>query len=93
VPPPEDLFSLPAGKVVGLTISPTLLYEVRRERLKTLGLAEGVDYANMTRIYKELDFAQRVMSKLGCPVIDVTNKAVEETAAKIFDYYRKGAKK
>lgn len=92
VAPPDELFALPAGKVVGLTINPAHLYEVRRERLKVLGLAEGVDYANLERIYQELDYAQRIMHRLGCPIIDVTSRAVEETAAKILEYYRKGAK-
>ncbi|MDR7869106.1 MAG: pyruvate, water dikinase regulatory protein [Sporomusaceae bacterium] len=91
VPVPEDLLGLPAEKVVGLTINPSLLHEIRRERLKTLGLAEGVDYANLERIYQELDYAQRIMHKIGCPIVDVTNKAVEETAAKILEHYRKGA--
>lgn len=90
VAPPEELLGLPPSKVVGLTINPALLHEVRRERLKTLGLAEGVDYANLERIYQELDNAQRIMHKIGCPIVDVTNKAVEETAAKILAYYRKG---
>jgi len=90
VPVPEDLMSVPPFKVVGLTISPTLLQEVRRERLKLLGLADGGEYASLERIYRELDYAQRIMRKIGCSVIDVTNKAVEETAAKILEYYRKG---
>lgn len=91
VPVPDDLMSVPPSKVVGLTINPALLYEVRRERLKVLGLAEGVDYASLERIYRELDYAQRIMHKIGCSIVDVTNKAVEETAAKILEYYRKGA--
>lgn len=91
VPVPEDLMTVPPHKVIGLTINPALLYEVRRERLKVLGLAEGVDYASLERIYRELDYAQRIMHKIGCSIVDVTNKAVEETAAKILEYYRKGA--
>jgi len=87
---PEDLLAVPPARVVGLTMSPALLQEVRRERLKLLGLAEGVDYASLERIYRELDYAQRIMHKIGCSIIDVTNKAVEETAAKILEYYRKG---
>ncbi len=93
VPVPEDLMAVPPHKVVGLTINPALLHEVRRERLKTLGLAEGVDYASLERIYQELDHAQRIMHKIGCPIVDVTNKAVEETAAKILELYQRGAGK
>lgn len=91
VAPPEELFALPKGKVVGLTIRPALLFEIRKERLKTLGLAESVDYANPERIRQEIEYSTGIMRKIGCPVIDVTSKAVEETAARILEYYRKGA--
>ena len=93
VPPPEELFALPSSKVIGLTIKPALLYEIRKERLKTLGLSESVDYANPERIYGEMDYAINVMKKIRCEIIDVSNKAVEEIAAKILDYYQKGAGK
>lgn len=90
VPPPEELFKAERGKVVGLTIRPDQLNHIRTERLKTLGLKGQASYANSDRILEELDFANEVMKKLGCPVIDVTNKAVEETASKILEiYYRR----
>lgn len=88
VAPPEELFDLPPGKVVGLTVAPSLLFEIRKERLKTLGLSESVDYANLERITAELEYALNITRRLGCPVIDVTNRAVEETAAKVLDFYR-----
>ncbi|MGF7185507.1 hypothetical protein GGQ84_001596 [Desulfitispora alkaliphila] len=90
VSPPEELFKLPPKKVVGLTISPELLYGIRLERLKTLGLAASADYANMQRILDELEYAERIMKKVGCPIIDVTNRAVEETASKVLELYFKG---
>lgn len=90
VPPPEELFALPPRKIVGLSLKPSLLYEIRKERLKVLGLSESVDYANLERIHNELTYATGIMRKIGCPIVDVTSKAVEETAAKILEYYRKG---
>lgn len=90
VAPPEELFGLPPRKVVGLTISPQLLNEIRQERLKTLGLTANADYASMERILLELDYAEGVMKRIGCPVIDVTNRAVEETASKVLEIYYKG---
>jgi len=90
VNPPAELFSLPPHKVVGLTIDPSLLNEIRKERLKTLGLSDSVEYANPERITGELEYAESVMRRIRCPIINVTNKAVEETAAKILEYYRKG---
>lgn len=87
---PTELFILPPKKVIGLTIKPELLNEIRRERLKTLGLKSGADYASMERILKELDYAEEIMRKINCPIIDVTNKAVEETASKVLEIVNKG---
>ena len=90
VAPPEEIYSLPKRKVIGLTISPQQLNEIRTERLKTLGLKSGADYASLERIIMELDYAEGVMKKLGCPVIDVSHKAVEETASKVLEILNKG---
>ncbi len=90
VAPPEELFSISPKKIFGLTISPQLLYEIRQERLKTLGLTANADYANLERILKELDYAEQIMKRISCPIIDVTNRAVEETASTILELYYKG---
>ncbi|ABZ85010.1 conserved hypothetical protein [Heliomicrobium modesticaldum Ice1] len=90
VAPPEELFQLPRRKVVGLTISPQLLNGIRTKRLRALGLAGNADYASHQRILQELDYADSIMKRVGCPIIDVTNKAVEETAARVLEYYYRG---
>ncbi|MZP28787.1 pyruvate, phosphate dikinase/phosphoenolpyruvate synthase regulator [Heliobacterium undosum] len=90
VAPPEELFQLPRRKVVGLTISPQLLNGIRTERLRALGLAGNADYASHQRILQELDYAESIMKRVGCPIINVTNKAVEETAARVLEYYYRG---
>ncbi len=90
VAPPEEIYALPHHRLVGLTIRPSQLNEIRHERLKTLGLASHADYASMERILNELDYAEEIMKKVGCPVIDVTNRAVEETASKILEIYYRG---
>ncbi len=90
VAPPEELFQLPAWRVIGLTISPDLLYDIRQARLKSLGLTAGADYAKLDRILKELNYADEIMKRIGCPVVDVTNRALEETAGKILELYYKG---
>lgn len=87
---PEELFTLPRRKVVGLTISPQQLNEIRTERLKTLGLKSGADYASLERIIQELDYAESIMKKISCPIIDVSRKAVEETASKVIEIINKG---
>jgi len=90
VTPPKELFQVAPSKVIGLSIKPSLLFEIRKERLKAMGLSQTADYANYERILEELEYADRIMRKIGCPVIDVTNKATEETAAKVLEIYRKG---
>lgn len=89
VAPPQEIYEH-AKKVIGLTIKPEQLNEIRQERLKTLGLRTGSDYASLERILLELDYAEGVMKKAGCPIIDVTNKAVEETASKVLEIINKG---
>jgi len=85
VKPPEELFSVPRSKCVGLIISPDKLNEIRKERLKALGLTSQANYASFERILEELDYAEKIMKRVGCPVINVSNKAVEETASQILD--------
>ncbi|MCL6639121.1 MAG: kinase/pyrophosphorylase [Firmicutes bacterium] len=90
VAPPQEIFNLPPHKVIGLTIKPQQLNVIRTERLKTLGLTSHADYASPERILKELEYAEGIMKRIGCPVIDVTNKAVEETASKVLEIYYRG---
>lgn len=87
--PPKELFSVPAHKVVGLTINPEALNAIRKERLKALGLPDSAPYATTDRIHKELEHARQVMDRIGCLVIDVSNKAVEETASLILERFQK----
>lgn len=87
--PPEELYKTPKEKIIGLTIQPLQLNIIRRERLRTLGLTERADYASMSRIRRELVYAENIMKELGCTVIDVTNKAVEESASKVLEIFYK----
>jgi regulator of PEP synthase PpsR (kinase-PPPase family) len=87
---PAELFQIPAGRVVGLTIEADKLQDIRRERLRTLGLGPDAIYADLARIREELAHAQRVFRRLGCPVVDVSSRAVEETANRIIEIVRGG---
>ncbi|OLS41656.1 pyruvate, water dikinase regulatory protein [Bacillus sp. MRMR6] len=89
VDPPEELYTVPAEKCFGLKISPVKLNNIRRERLISLGLNDQASYANIERIRAELTYFENVVSKINCPVIDVTNKAVEETANVILNFIHK----
>ncbi len=86
VKPPDELFQpLPGRLVVGLTMDPERLLRIRVERLRSLGLPRQANYASPERIRQELAFARDVMERLQCPVIDVTERAIEETAAIIVE--------
>jgi regulator of PEP synthase PpsR (kinase-PPPase family) len=89
VPPPDELYEIPRSKCVGLIISPDKLNEIRTERLKALGLTSRANYASFERILEELDYAEKIMKRVGCPVINVSNKAVEETAGLILEILKK----
>jgi [pyruvate, water dikinase]-phosphate phosphotransferase / [pyruvate, water dikinase] kinase len=82
IEPPADLFAIDAAKVVGLTIGPDRLAEIRRERARLMRGARQ-SYAGIVEIYEELDQAAAVHRRLGCPVIDVTELSVEETAQRV----------
>jgi regulator of PEP synthase PpsR (kinase-PPPase family) len=84
VDPPEELYSISPNKCVGLKISPKKLFGIRKERLRSLGLDDNANYAKLERIMEELAYFEKVVERIGCPVIDVTNKAVEETANIIY---------
>lgn len=85
VPVSDELYKINKKKIIGLTTNPIKLNEIRQERLRALGLSNDANYASMDRILKELDYAETIMKKVGCPVIDVSTKAVEETASIIFE--------
>jgi regulator of PEP synthase PpsR (kinase-PPPase family) len=89
VEPPQELFKISAKKCIGLKISPEKLNDIRAERLKALGLKAQANYANIERIKEELVYAEDVMNRIGCPVIDVSNKAVEETANLISSMFQR----
>lgn len=80
VDPPGELFGLDPAKCIGLRISAEKLNDIRKERLKALGLGDHATYANIQRITEELDYFDTIVNRIGCEVVDVSNKAVEETA-------------
>ncbi|MDI6823895.1 MAG: pyruvate, water dikinase regulatory protein [Bacillota bacterium] len=88
IPLPEELLALPRGKVVGLTIAPECLCAIRSERVRTMGLNGPARYADPDRVRDELAYAREVFRRLGCPVVDVTHRAVEETANRVLEVTR-----
>jgi regulator of PEP synthase PpsR (kinase-PPPase family) len=84
-PPPASLFHLKRPLVVGLTTSPERLIQVRRNRLLALNQAPETDYVDHEIVSTEVAFARRIFSDNGWPVIDVTRRSIEETAAAIIN--------
>lgn len=85
IPLPEELYKIPRNRCIGLVIEPKRLAEFRKERLMALGLKDRNNYTSLERILEELDYAEKIMRNLGCPRIDVSNRAIEETANLIID--------
>jgi regulator of PEP synthase PpsR (kinase-PPPase family) len=85
VAPPEQLFKVPTERIVGLIIDPAKLNGIRAERLTSMGLDPSACYADFERITQEVEYAKGIMKQLKCPIIDVSNKAIEETANKIME--------
>lgn len=84
ITPPKELFEVDRRKVVGLTIDPNRLVEIRRARVRTMGGgARNRRYAELLEIYEELDQAKKVHRRLGCPVIDISELSIEETAYRV----------
>lgn len=84
-PPPPALFTLRHPLVVGLTTNPERLIAVRRNRLLSLNQAPETDYVNDEKVKAELAFARRMFADNGWPVIDVTRRSIEESAAAIIN--------
>ncbi|WP_270505312.1 pyruvate, water dikinase regulatory protein [Paraclostridium sordellii] len=93
IPIPKEVFEINQKKIIGLTNTPEKLNQIRQERLKSLGLSSNANYAKFDRILQELDYSDKIMKKVGCPVIDVSNKAIEETAGIIMDIMKENGLK
>ncbi|KAB2637537.1 phosphate dikinase regulatory protein [Pyrus ussuriensis x Pyrus communis] len=90
VQPPKALFEVDPEKVFGLTINPLVLQTIRTARAKTLGFSEGMkgNYSEMVHVKQELEFARTILAQNPVwPVIEVTGKAIEETAAVVLRLY------
>ena len=73
--------------IVGLTVEPERLIEIRKTRMNTLNEVRGKNYTDLKKINEEVKISKRTFQKYKWPVIDVTRKSVEETAASIIKMY------
>jgi len=81
---PENLKKNPTVScIVGLTTDPERLLDIRKNRMNILKENENINYVNLEQIKKEVDQAKKTFKKYKWPIIDITRKSVEETAASI----------
>jgi regulator of PEP synthase PpsR (kinase-PPPase family) len=87
---PEALFNLKKALVVGLTLSPDRLVQIRRNRLLNLNEKRESTYIDTDAVRDEIVQARRLFERHGWPVIDVTRRSVEETAAAVLNILNAG---
>ena len=85
-PPPDALFALKRPLVIGLTTAPERLVQIRRNRLLSLNEGTETSYVDNERVQNEVKFARRLFADNGWPVIDVTRRSIEETAAAVIRF-------
>jgi regulator of PEP synthase PpsR (kinase-PPPase family) len=83
MPLPPELFSATRPLIIGLTNDPERLIQVRRNRLSMLHQDERGDYTDIEAVREEVATARRLFAEKHWPVIDVTRRSIEETAAAI----------
>jgi regulator of PEP synthase PpsR (kinase-PPPase family) len=89
IDPPEELSLVDDRKVFGLIVQPDMLMRIRQARLKHLGMPVDSSYGDRQHIENEINYAREIFRKHpNWPVIDVTNRAIEETAADILKIYQ-----
>ncbi len=85
IKPPGELFQMDQKRIAGLTIDAQRLAEIRRVRLRQIGVKDS-SYADMERIREELNYAHDVFGANPLwPVIDVTGKSLEEVSQEVLD--------
>ena len=89
-PPTEKLLTLKNALIVGLTISPDRLIQIRRNRLLSLKEDRDSTYIDIEAVREETVLARRLYERMEWPVIDVTRRSVEETAAAVLNLLNGG---
>ena len=86
-PPPSELLALSDALVVGLTCHPDLLIDVRRSRMRMIGEIGETGYVDPAQVADEVRQARRLFADAAWPVIDVSHRSIEETAAAILQLH------
>ena len=92
-PLPPSLETLKKPLIVGLTINPERLLAIRKTRLQSINQEADTNYVDMEYMEREIAESRKLFTKHRWPVIDVTKRSVEETAATIAQYHKKHMEK
>jgi [pyruvate, water dikinase]-phosphate phosphotransferase / [pyruvate, water dikinase] kinase len=88
VPPPPRLENVKKPLVVGLVASPERIVQIRQNRLLSLKADDDTSYVDRDAVAEEIAYSRRLCARHKWPIIDVSRRSIEETAAAILDLYR-----
>jgi hypothetical protein len=90
VPLPESLLKASRPMIMGLTINPDRLVEIRKSRLSSLEQQNHAStYTDMEKVVDEIESAKKLFRQQKWPIVNVTNRSVEETAATILQQFQR----
>lgn len=92
-PLPQGFEELKKPLIIGLTINPDRLQQIRKTRLQSINQEQETNYVDMEYMQREITESRKLFSRHRWPVIDVTKRSVEETAATIIQYLKKHQEK
>lgn len=87
---PKELWQIDRQRIFGLTNDLKILMDIRKDRLISYGMDENSHYSDEKRIQRELQFADDLYQRIGCEVINVANRSIEETASLIINHTKAG---
>ncbi|MEN3929625.1 pyruvate, water dikinase regulatory protein [Microvirga sp. W0021] len=88
VPIPEKILQARRPLIVGLVATPERIVQIRQNRLLSLNADEDTDYVDRDTVAEEISESRRLFARNNWPIIDVTRRSIEETAAAIIEKYR-----
>ncbi|HTR13852.1 MAG TPA: pyruvate, water dikinase regulatory protein [Roseiarcus sp.] len=87
-PQPRRLLDLHRPLIVGLVASAERIVQIRQNRLLSLNADAQTEYVDKAAVAEEVAASRRLFAEQSWPVIDVTRRSIEETAAAVLDLYR-----
>jgi regulator of PEP synthase PpsR (kinase-PPPase family) len=88
VPLPPALENARKPLIVGLVASPERIVQIRQNRLLSLNADDDTSYVDRDAVAEEIALSRRLCARHNWPIIDVTRRSIEETAAAILDLHR-----